>query len=146
MKKFEKKTYTKLLGKVWNYEDGELIFDEGTVSGWVFVVAYGEVEIYRMIEGKKVILDHIREGESIGELSFFDQQPRSAAARAIGKVGLMRFKDEILMEEYEKLPDHFKVLLEAMALRMRSLMKKVTLLAISPEILELLEEESKEKE
>ncbi|MBW1710151.1 MAG: Crp/Fnr family transcriptional regulator [Deltaproteobacteria bacterium] len=140
--KLEDKNYADLLSQVWTYEDGELIFDEGTTSGWVFVVAYGEVEIYQTVEEKKIILDYVHEGESLGELSFFDQHTRSAAARAVGKVGLMKFKDEVLMEEYENLPEYFKVLLEAMALRMRSLMRKVSLLASNPNILDLLNKES----
>ena len=66
------------------------------------------------------------------------------AARAVGQVGLLPFKDHYLIEEYDKLPNFFKVFLEAMAQRMRSLMEKVTLLAGNPKILELLDEEANE--
>ncbi len=143
--KFEEKMFAELLEQAETYEDGELIFKEGTVSGWVYVVAYGEVEIYRTVGGKKVIIDHIHEGESLGELSFFDHHTRSAAARAVGKVGLMQFKEDRLMGDYEKLPDYFRVFLEGMALRMRTLIEKITLLTTNPKIFELLNKESKGK-
>ncbi|MBW2622725.1 MAG: Crp/Fnr family transcriptional regulator [Deltaproteobacteria bacterium] len=141
--KFGDKTLDGRVGKIRTFEDGELIFDEGTISGWIFVVAYGEVEIFRTIGDKQIILDRIYEGESLGEMSFFGQYTRSAAARAVGQVGLLPFKDHYLLEEYDKLPNFFKVFLEAMAQRMRSLMEKVTILASNPEILELLDEEAK---
>ena len=97
------------------------------------------------VGGKKVIIDHIHEGESLGELSFFDHHTRSATARAVGKVGLMQFKEDRLMGDYEDLPDYFKVFLEGMALRMRTLIEKITLLTTNPKIFELLNEESKGK-
>ena len=76
-------------------------------------------------------------------MSFFGHYTRSAADRAVGQVGLLPFKDHYFIEEYDKLPNFFKVFLEAMAQRMRSLMEKVTLLAGNPKILELLDEEAK---
>ena len=138
----KEETLEEHLCQVESYEDGELIFSEGTVSGWVYVVAFGEVEIYRMVNGKKIIIDRIHKGESLGEMSFFDQNTRSASARAVGMVGLMQFKDNFLLEEFGKLPVPFQVLLEAMALRMRTLMEKITLLASKPQILEVINEES----
>lgn len=92
-----------------------------------------------------MIIDHIHKDESLGELSFFDHRTRSAAARAVGKVGLMKFKDDRLMDDYEKLPDYFKVFLEGMALRMRTLIEKIILLTTNPKIFELLNEEAKDK-
>jgi len=141
--KFGDKTLDERVGKIMTFEDGELIFDQGTISGWIFVVAYGEVEILRTIGDKQIILDRVYEGESLGEMSFFGQYTRSAAARAVGQVGLLPFKEQYLIEEYDKLPNFFKVFLEAMAQRMRSLMEKVTILASNPKILELLDEEAK---
>jgi hypothetical protein len=57
----------------------------------------------------------------------------------------MQFKEDRLMEDYEKLPDYFRVFLEGMALRMRTLIEKITLLTTNPKIFELLNEESKGK-
>ena len=143
--KFGEKTFTELLGEVDAFQDGELIFDEGTAGGWVYVVVFGEVEIYKVIGGKKIILDHVHEGEVLGEMSFFDQRTRSAAARAVGKVGITKFKEEFLKEEYDKLPNCYKVILEALVTRMRSIIKKLTLLANNPEVLKLLITESAAK-
>jgi CRP-like cAMP-binding protein len=141
--KFGDKTLDERVENIKTFEDGELIFEEGSISGWIFVVAYGEVEIFRTVGEKQIILDRVHEGESLGEMSFFGHYTRSAAARAVGQVGLLPFKDHYLIEEYDKLPNFFKVFLEAMAQRMRSLMEKVTLLAGNPKILELLDEEAK---
>lgn len=138
---FGEETYKEYLYQVVKYNDGDVIFEEGTAGGWVYIVAYGYVEIHRIIEGKKVIIDRIGKGEVLGETSFFDQRNRSATAQAVGEVGLMRFKEDFLQQEYEKLPNSYKVIMEAMSLRMRSMIQKITLLASNPKILQLLEEE-----
>jgi CRP-like cAMP-binding protein len=140
--RFGDTTYANFLGEMTTYNDGDVIFEEGTAGGWVYVVAAGEVEIYKSLAGKKVILDRIHEGEVIGEMSFFDQHTRSASARAVGQVGLLKFDDDFLRREYEKLPNSYKVILEAMTLRMRSMMRKTAMLAGNPDILRILAAEA----
>ena len=145
--KFTKDTFVKYLGQVVQYKDGAIILDENTAGGWVYVVAYGEVEIFKTIEGRVVTLDKVYEGEVLGEVSFFDKRTRSAGARAKGNVGLMQFDDAYLTKEYEKLPNCYRVILEAMAVRLRRTMKKATLLAANPKILKLVAQEMmKEKQ
>lgn len=51
----------------------------------------------------------------------------------MGQVGLLPFKNPYLIEEYDKLPNFFKVFL-VMAQRMRALMEKVAILAGDPKI------------
>lgn len=136
--RFGDQTFTAYLGKVSTYNDGDIIFEEGTAGGWVYVVAFGEVEIFKRVAGKKVIIDRVLEGEVLGETSFFDQSTRSASAQAKGKVGLMKFDDSFLSEEYEKLPHCYKVIMEAMAKRLRSVLNKMVFLANNPEALKLI--------
>lgn len=142
---FDKDEYDDLIRHVETYEDGQIIFEEGTPSAFVFIIAFGEVEIFRMIKGKKIIIDRVGEGESLGEMSFFDAYTRSAGARAIGKTGLMQFSDDLLMTEFEKMPESFKMFFKAMSLRMRSLMKKLTVLVDNPDVMNKLDELSKKK-
>ncbi|MBF0530412.1 MAG: cyclic nucleotide-binding domain-containing protein [Deltaproteobacteria bacterium] len=132
-----------LFKQVVTYEDGDLIFAEGTAGGWVYIVALGEVEVFRTVGDRKIIIDRVYKGECLGEVSFFDKHVRSASARAVGRVGLMQFKDEVLAQEYKKLPDYFKVVLESLALRLRAQLKKVSSLLSNPKIYALLMEETK---
>ena len=133
--RFGESTYLNYLGQVESYKDGDIIFEEGTAGSWVYVIAHGEVEIYKTIKGRKVTLDRLPEGEVFGEVSFFDQRVRSAGARAVGEVGVMLFDTEFLENEYNKMPNCLKVILEAMALRLRRMSNKISKLAADPKLL-----------
>ena len=63
---FDNKEFDDLIKHIQTYEDGQIIFEEGTPSAFVFIIAYGEIEIFRIVNGKKIILDRVGEGESLG--------------------------------------------------------------------------------
>lgn len=126
------------------FQNGELIFDEGTMGGLVYVISEGEVEIFTRVAGKEIILDRLQEGEVLGEVSFFDQHTRSAGARAVGRVGLMQVNETYLSREYENIPPLIKSIIEAMSFRLRSMIKKTVVLATDPEkVMELSKEFTK---
>lgn len=111
-----------------DYADGDIIFNEGTPGDWIYVVIKGEVEIFKNIRGKKVVVDSLKEGDLFGEISFVDKNPRSAGARAVGdKVTLGLFDKDFLAQEYNKLPSNFRVIFDAMARRLR----KMTAVAVN---------------
>lgn len=67
-----------------NYLAGQTVFKQGDPGGKMYLVQSGEVELFIIDRSKdKVVLEVVKPGEMFGELSLFDQQPRSASARAI---------------------------------------------------------------
>lgn len=111
------------------YNDGDIIFNEGDAGDWVYAVMSGEVEIFRTIRGKKVVIDRLKEGDLIGEVSFIDKNPRTASARAVGEVTLGLFDKNYLTEQYNKLPGNFRELFDFMAKRLRKMTAVATNLA-----------------
>ena len=89
------------------------------------MVMKGSVEISKAVNGKKVVIDVIKEGELFGEISFIDKQPRSATATAVGDTAIGIFDKDYLIEQYNKLPNNFRELFDAMAYRIR----RITLVA-----------------
>lgn len=77
-----------------SFEDGELIFPEGSVGNCVFLIERGAVEILIQHDGKPVVLATRSAGEIFGEMAMIDDQPRSASARAIGDVELLILSQE----------------------------------------------------
>lgn len=61
-----------------HYEAGETLFKEGDRGHELFLLLRGQVEVYTGVESLAVISG----GEILGEMSHFDEQPRSASARA----------------------------------------------------------------
>jgi uncharacterized membrane protein len=67
-----------------SYVAGQTIFKEGQAGGEMHVIIEGRVETYLVDdEGHRVILAEVQRGEMFGELSLFDNEPRSASAVAL---------------------------------------------------------------
>lgn len=69
------------ISKEVNYEQGTTIFKEGEKAGSLFIVIDGTVKIYKDadFENKKVLASFSKM-DVFGELSVFDELPRSATA------------------------------------------------------------------
>lgn len=112
-----------------NFNAGDIIFKEGTPGDWIYIVMDGEVEIFKNVRGKKIVVDILKEGDLFGEVSFIDKQPRSAGARAVTNVTLGLFDKDFLTLEYNKLPNTFRIIFDAMAKRLRKMTIVATNLA-----------------
>ncbi|MEW5723836.1 MAG: Crp/Fnr family transcriptional regulator [Thermodesulfobacteriota bacterium] len=103
------------------YKSGEIIFQDGDVGDWVYVITKGEVEISKVAHGKKIVIEVLKEGDVFGEGSFFDKQPRSATAKALNDVAVGMFDKEYLNEQYSKLPNNFRVIIAALVRRLKKM-------------------------
>ena len=66
------------------YVAGQTIFREGQAGGEMHVILEGRVETFLVDdEGHRVVLAELQKGEMFGELSLFDNEPRSASAEAL---------------------------------------------------------------
>jgi hypothetical protein len=65
-----------------HYMKGESLFRQGDVGSELFVVLDGEVRIHLTSGGADVTLAHQGPNTVLGEMSVFDEQPRSASAQA----------------------------------------------------------------
>ena len=111
------------------YRNGEIIFKEGTSGDWIYVVLSGQIEIFKMVGGKKIVVDMLKKGELFGEVSFVDKQPRSASARAVGDVTLGVYDQNNLISELNKLPSHIRAVFDSLARRLRKMTAVATNLA-----------------
>ena len=68
------------------FSAGEIIFEEGEQGKHLYIIEEGQVEIYRMVLGKKKVLSILGPGDIFGEMSVFFDQPRKESARALSRV------------------------------------------------------------
>lgn len=111
------------------YKSGDVIFEEGTSGDWIYVVISGQVEIFKMVRGRKIVVDVLQKGDLFGEVSFVDKKPRSAGARAMEDVKLGVFDRSFLTQEYNKIPSDFRAIFDALARRLRKMTGVATNLA-----------------
>ena len=72
-----------------NFKNKEVIAEIGEVGEALFMVVSGEVALYRDQTGSNDV-GRIKEGEIMGEMSFFDRRPRSVRLEAIKKTQLLK--------------------------------------------------------
>src|SRR5215471_20871252 len=65
------------------YEKGEVIFEEGDIGHGIFVVVSGKVRVDPPPEVLKNTVIEFGPGEMLGELSLFDEAPRTATVVAV---------------------------------------------------------------
>lgn len=89
---------------VKKHEPGELIIEEGDQSDSIFIIQKGNVEVVkRGIEDDEwYTLAELKAGESIGEVSLLDNQPRSASVRATTEVTLLEINISDLNSRFSK--------------------------------------------
>lgn len=104
-----------------SFSDGDVIFEEGSSGDWIYAVIKGKVEIYKQFGGKRIVIDMLKVGDIIGEISFIDKKERSASARAVGEVELGIYDSDFLTQEYNRLPGDFKTFFDYLARRLRKM-------------------------
>jgi len=71
--------YTELV----TFKKGEIIADVGDVGEALFFVVKGEAALFYDDAGNEIEIGRMQEGELMGEMSFFDREPRLVRMRAM---------------------------------------------------------------
>jgi len=101
------------------YQDGQIIFEEGSSGDWIYVIQTGKVEISKKVGGQKVVIEVLPTGEIFGELGFISKAIRSATARAVGETVIGIIDRGYLDQEFNKLSSGFQQILRSIATRLK---------------------------
>lgn len=61
-----------------HFEPGEIIFNEGDIGDYLYIIVDGEVEVYQMRDGQKNTVCTLGPGSYFGEMALLNQRTRSA--------------------------------------------------------------------
>jgi uncharacterized membrane protein len=109
------------------YRPGEIVFSKGDKGNAMYIVLSGAVQIFLPPEGEgsqengvpAVILKDARTGEYFGELSLFDDKPRSASVQASVDTVLLELTREQFGEHLARSRNAALTILSEMAQRLR---------------------------
>lgn len=87
------------LGKLKEYDPGEIIIQEGEFDCWVYFLLSGQIEI---IKNGKVMGILKRKGEIFGEMGVVDGSPRSATIRAAAKSLTLSVDGSLMDRKYKE--------------------------------------------
>ncbi len=99
---------------------GEMIFNEGDQSKSLYFVKRGVIRIFKKKGTGAIEIDSIRAGQVLGELAFFDNQPRSASAEALTQVEMVEISKAALDDAISKVPEWFSALVKTITSRLRN--------------------------
>ena len=101
------------------FQDGQVIFEEGSHGDWIYVVDDGEVEISKCIDGVKTVIEILKEGDVFGEMAYIAKIPRTATATSRGRTTVGIIDRNFFDQEFNKLSADFQMMLKTVAFRLR---------------------------
>ena len=116
---------------VRNFKSGTTIFKEGEQGLSMFILLAGQVEVSTMIDGKKVILAHLKQGDIFGEMALFGDKTRSATVQAQTDVVCHELNRVMFNKQTENLSSTMKTLFTVLVDRLKESNKRQS--TISPE-------------
>ncbi len=109
------------------FDDGDLVFREGDPGDAWYLVADGTVRIVRTLDdGGTLVLTALGPGSSFGEMSVFDERPRSAAAVAEGATRLVAIGRDGLRRLLAERPADLARLLVAIVANLSGSLRRAT--------------------
>lgn len=113
--------------KIASYEtfnNGQIIFEEGSNGDWIYVVEQGEVEISKNVGGQRIVMETLKESDIFGEMAYIDKAPRSATATAKGTALVGIIDRNVFDAEFNKISADFQKVIKTVAFRLRKATQK----------------------
>jgi CRP-like cAMP-binding protein len=111
------------LGK--DYKDGDTIFEENSIGKEMYIILSGNTEIIKKRAGVETTLATLEESDFFGEMSLFDNSPRSATVKALGDVKLLEINQKNFLKKISRDPSLAFRMFEKMSLRIRTSDEKI---------------------
>ncbi len=103
-----------------NFEANDILFHEGDIGFFFYIIQDGEVEVYRTAaNGEKKALAVLEAGQALGELALVSNLPRSASARALTNGSAYKVSEENYQKLLSDLPGWAVAILEGLIERLR---------------------------
>lgn len=97
----------------------EHLLREGDHSQNMYWVQSGTLIVTKRKGSEEIILGHINSGELVGEISFLDEEPRSATVKAVSDCELIEIPRETIEGIYKVQPKWLEILVKTLAERLR---------------------------
>jgi len=94
-----------------HFETGEVIFHEGDVGDYLYIIVNGQVEVFTTKEGKERVIAKLGKGEYFGEMALLNQRARLATVRCLTPVDILALKKSdfgLLISNFQELKKDFE--------------------------------------
>jgi serine/threonine protein kinase len=101
------------------FATGDFIIREGEMGTEAYMIARGEVEVYKDIHGQLVPLMRLAKGDTVGEMSVISPAPRSASVKALRETEVIVITMDLIERALDKLPPWMGKIVAALSERLR---------------------------
>jgi CRP/FNR family cyclic AMP-dependent transcriptional regulator len=117
---------------IQHFQKGSILVHQGDDSNnMLYIILSGRLKVFTgNEEGKEALLTFMESGDAFGELSLFDEQPRSASVMAVEDCQVGLFPRSHLFECMRRNPNIAIELLKTVMKRMRNTTEQVSSLAL----------------
>lgn len=106
------------------YDDGEIIVNEGEAGGSMFIIVSGAVKITKSKGDGDLELAKLVKGDYFGEMSLLQNAPRSATVTAVGTTRLMVLSMATFMLKIRRDPSFALSVMIGLSERLRNMTNK----------------------
>lgn len=113
-----------------DYNKGEYVFHEGSLTSDLYLVASGEIKIIKKNNGGEIAIATVKDNEFFGEVALFTDSPRSAGAYTSKDSTLIRIKSDNLIDLIYEVPEVAIEIIRIQGDRLRKSAKQIESLTI----------------
>lgn len=107
------------MAKMIKLSANQILLNEGEKSHSMFWLQNGQLVVIKKKLSEEVVLGHIYSGELVGEISFLDNEPRTATVKAMTDCDLIEIPQEAIDNIFKSQPKWLEILVKTLAERLR---------------------------
>lgn len=91
-----------------HFENGEVIFHEGDIGDFLYIIVNGKVEVFHHKDGKEESVCQLGKGEFFGEMAILNEKRRNATIRCIEPTDVLALRKSdfgVLLANFAKLKE-----------------------------------------
>ena len=112
-------------GKNKLLKSGDILFRTGDASNGMFLIRRGQLEVYLEKDGAEISLAKMGAGAMLGEMALFDNNTRSASARAVEDTEVTHITTKEFDTIMKQIPKWFVKLMANLSSRLREMNAKI---------------------
>jgi CRP-like cAMP-binding protein len=124
--------------KIKKFKKDELICQEDTLGGEMYVIISGKAQVYKMIDNTRIDLAYEEEGDFFGEISLLINCPRTASVVAVEDTEVLVLSKTSFIDKIVSDPRFALKMATTMANRLEEAHKVISTLEGARRSLELL--------
>jgi len=103
-----------------SYHKGQTIYKEGQQGTVAFMIQKGTVNIFRTVDGRKVVIDRLSKGDIFGEMGALSGEPRANSAEAAEYCDLVVLTEQVVQTMLARCPKTIQLLTKILIRRLRN--------------------------